>query len=171
MAVAVGALCASGASGQTAGGFPAEILNRWIVPMERRIDYLSFESGGKMTVPFEAFLIFSTNLNPSTLGDEAFLRRIQYKMFLRSPRAPEFIQIFMRFAESQGLACTEGLIERFIEKHYANGSKKFRRCHPRDVIHHVIDIVNFEGLPRALTIDVLDRAFASCFVAEIDVND
>ncbi len=60
---------------------PAEILNRWIVPMERHIDYLSFQAGGKMTVPFEAFLIFSTNLRPDSLGDEAFLRRIQYKMF------------------------------------------------------------------------------------------
>ena len=64
---------------------PPKILNRWIVPMERHIDYLSFQAGGKMTVPFEAFLIFSTNLRPDQLGDEAFLRRIQYKMFLRSP--------------------------------------------------------------------------------------
>ena len=66
-------------------GRPAEVLNRWIVPMERHIDYLSFQAGGKMTVPFEAFLIFSTNLRPDQLGDEAFLRRIQYKMFLRNP--------------------------------------------------------------------------------------
>ena len=76
---------------------PAEILNRWIVPMEKHVDYLSFQAGGKMTVPFEAFLIFSTNLRPEQLGDEAFLRRIQYKMFLRSPKAPEFIQIFERY--------------------------------------------------------------------------
>ena len=78
--------------------FTAEILNRWIVPMERHTDYLSFQAGGKMTVPFEAFIIFSTNLRPDQLGDEAFLRRIQYKMFLRSPRAAEFIEIFERFA-------------------------------------------------------------------------
>ena len=70
---------------------PQEILNRWIVPMERHTDYLSFQAGGKMTVPFEAFIIFSTNLRPDQLGDEAFLRRIQYKMFLRNPRPPEFI--------------------------------------------------------------------------------
>ena len=65
--------------------------------MERHVDYLSFQAGGKMTVPFEAFLIFSTNLRPDQLGDEAFLRRIQYKMFLRSPKSPEFIQIFERY--------------------------------------------------------------------------
>src|SRR5580700_7949053 len=84
---------------------PTEILNRRILPMERHIDYLTFQAGGKMTVPFEAFIIFSTNLRPDSLGDEAFLRRIQYKMFLRSPRSPEFIQIFERFAASRHLDC------------------------------------------------------------------
>jgi len=73
--------------------------------MERHIDYLSFISGGKMTVPFEAFLIFSTNLNPNQLGDEAFLRRIQYKMFLRSPRKNEFLEIFHRVVAAAGLDC------------------------------------------------------------------
>jgi DNA-binding MarR family transcriptional regulator len=149
---------------------PAEILNRWIVPMERRIDYLSFESGGKMTVPFEAFLIFSTNLRPDNLGDEAFLRRIQYKMFLRSPRAPEFVQIFLRFAESRQLQCSAELVQAFVHKHYIHGGKKFRRCHPRDVISHVIDIIHFESLPWVLTEDVLDRAFQSCFVENVDVD-
>ena len=87
---------------------PAEILNRWIVPMERHVDYLSFQAGGKMTVPFEAFLIFSTNLRPDQLGDEAFLRRIQYKMFLRSPGRNEFVEIFERFAESRLLDSRAG---------------------------------------------------------------
>ncbi len=106
---------------------PAEILNRWIVPMERHIDYLSFQAGGKMTVPFEAFLIFSTNLRPDQLGDEAFLRRIQYKMFLRSPKNPEFIQIFERFAGSRMLECPPGLAEKFVEKHYDAPKRRFRR--------------------------------------------
>jgi len=150
---------------------PAEILNRWIVPMERHIDYLSFHAGGKMTVPFEAFLIFSTNLRPDQLGDEAFLRRIQYKMFLRSPKRPEFTHIFRRFSESKNLVCSEAVVDQFIEKHYVVGDKRFRRCHPRDVIMHAIDIINFESLRMELTEDVLDRAFQSCFVENIDVND
>jgi predicted ATPase with chaperone activity len=149
---------------------PAEILNRWIVPMERRIDYLSFESGGKMTVPFEAFLIFSTNLRPESLGDEAFLRRIQYKMFLRSPRAPEFVKIFQRFADSRRLSVPTEMVQAFIHKHYIHGNRKFRRCHPRDVISHAIDIINFESLPRQLNEDVLDRAFHSCFVEDVDID-
>jgi len=150
---------------------PAEILNRWIVPMERHIDYLSFHAGGKMTVPFEAFLIFSTNLRPDQLGDEAFLRRIQYKMFLRSPKRPEFTNIFTRFAGSKKLECTEEVVDSFIQKHYLAADKRFRRCHPRDVIMHAIDIINFESLPMVLTDDVLDRAFQSCFVENVDVND
>ncbi len=150
---------------------PAEILNRWIVPMERHVDYLSFQAGGKMTVPFEAFLIFSTNLRPDQLGDEAFLRRIQYKMFLRSPHKTEFVEIFERFAESRMLECQPGVIEAFVEKHYVKGGKRYRRCHPRDVVSHAIDIINFESLPKKLNADVLDRAFDSCFVDNVDVND
>ena len=150
---------------------PAEILNRWIVPMERHVDYLSFHAGGKMTVPFEAFLIFSTNLRPDQLGDEAFLRRIQYKMFLRSPGRAEFIQIFERFAESRLLTYDPGVVEGFVEKHYVEKGKRYRRCHPRDVISHAIDLINFEARPKKLTADVLDRAFDSCFTDNIDVND
>jgi hypothetical protein len=146
---------------------PAEILNRWIVPMERHIDYLSFQAGGKMTVPFEAFLIFSTNLSPNSLGDEAFLRRIQYKMFLRSPKAPEFIQIFKRFCTMRELDCPDGLAEQFVQRHYVEGGQRFRRCHPRDVITHAVDILNFERRPMALTEDVLTRAFQSCFVEHV----
>jgi len=110
-------------------------------------------------------------LRPDSLGDEAFLRRIQYKMFLRSPQEPEFLEIFHRFAKSRGLECRAGLAEAWIDKHYIKGDKRFRRCHPRDVISHAIDILNFEALPKVLTEDVLDRAFESCFVENVDVND
>src|SRR5579864_5047044 len=146
---------------------PADVLNRWIVPMERRVDYLKFHSGSKMTVPFEAFLIFSTNLKPEQLGDEAFLRRIQYKMLLRSPDKDEFAEIFQRFCHSHDLASDNELIGRFIAKHYSGG-KPFRRCHPRDVLSHAIDLINFEKLPFQLTDDVLNRAFESCFLEETE---
>jgi predicted ATPase with chaperone activity len=145
---------------------PAEVLNRWIVPMERRVDYLKFNSGGKITVPFEAFLIFSTNLNPEQLGDEAFLRRIQYKMLLRSPDEHEFSTIFRRFCESKSLMHPEELIGRFIDKHYRKARRPFRRCHPRDVLSHAIDLIHFEKLPFQLTDDLIDRAFESCFLEE-----
>jgi hypothetical protein len=113
---------------------PAEILNRWIVPMERRVDYLTFETGGKMTVPFEAFLIFSTNLRPDQLGDEAFLRRIQYKMFPRSPDAQGVHQIFQRYAESRGLECPPGLAEHSVASTTLTAANACGDAHPRDVI-------------------------------------
>lgn len=145
---------------------PAEVLNRWIVPMERRVDYLKFFTGAKMTVPFEAFLVFSTNLKPENLGDEAFLRRIQYKMLLRSPDEHEFASIFRNYCALRSLPHEESAIVRFIEKNYKRTGKAFRRCHPRDVLSHVIDMIHFEKHPFQLTDDLLDRAFESCFLEE-----
>jgi SpoVK/Ycf46/Vps4 family AAA+-type ATPase len=105
------------------------------------------------------------------LGDEAFLRRIQYKMYLRSPDSAEFIQIFRRYAESRGLDCPPGLAEHFVQKHYVDGSKRLRRCHPRDVISHAIDVINFKRMPAVLTENLLDRAFRSCFVENAEMTD
>jgi len=150
---------------------PAEILNRWIVPMERHLDYLNFQSGGKITMPFEAFLIFSTNLRPEQLGDEAFLRRIQYKMFLRSPRQAEFMEIFRRFAVARGLEYEDATVLDFVRRHYTEGGQKFRRCHPRDLMTHAVDMINFERQPKKLSAELLDRAFRSCFVEEYDANE
>ncbi len=142
---------------------PAEVLNRWIVPMERKIDYLNFQQGGKITVPFECFLVFSTNLNPDQLGDEAFLRRIQYKMFLKSPGEAEFAEIFEQYCKKTELPCSPNLIGRFLTKYYRGGKKKMRRCHPRDVLMHAVDIIRFERREWVLTEEVLDHAFQSCF--------
>ena len=147
---------------------PAEVLNRWIVPMERRVDYLSFLTGGKMTAPFEAFLVFSTNLNPADLGDEAFLRRIQYKMLLRGPSEGEFTQIFEGFCAKNNMPCPAGLPQRFIERYYRNTGKTFRRCHPRDVLSHALNLIHFEKLAFELNDEILGRAFESCFVQEQD---
>ena len=147
---------------------PAEVLNRWIVPMERRVDYLSLKSGGKMTVPFEAFLIFSTNLKPEGLGDEAFLRRIQYKMLMRNPSEEEFEQIFHGYCESRELPYPPGIVRRFIDGYYKIMGKPFRRCHPRDILSHALDLINFERLPYELTDELLGRAFESCFVEDVD---
>jgi predicted ATPase with chaperone activity len=143
---------------------PAAVLNRWIVPMDRRLDYLTFSTGGKIEVPFETFLIFSTNLKPEQFGDEAFLRRIAYKMLMRSPDEGEFAQIFRRVCASRGVAYSEPDLSSFIAKYYAQTGKPFRRCQPGDLIAHAIDLINFEGLPMHLTEDVLGRAFTSCFV-------
>jgi len=150
---------------------PAEVLNRWIVPMERKVDYLSFLTGGKMTAPFDAFLVFSTNLNPEGLGDEAFLRRIQYKMLLRGPSRNEFLQIFERFCEQRNLTFDIDVVQAFVDKHYRGTGKVFRRCHPRDVLSHAINLMQFEKLPYQITPQVLDRAFESCFLSEEEESE
>ncbi len=149
---------------------PAEVLNRWIVPMERRVDYLSFLTGGKMTAPFETFLVFSTNLNPDDLGDEAFLRRIQYKMLLRGPDEGEFIQIFERFCAQNNIPCPAGLPHRFIDRYFRSTGKALRRCHPRDVLSHALNLIHFEKLPFELNDAILSRAFESCFVQEQEIQ-
>jgi hypothetical protein len=145
---------------------PAEVLNRWIVPMERRVDYLSFLTGGKMTAPFETFMVFSTNLNPSVLGDEAFLRRIQYKLLLHSPSEDEFSQIFQRACAARHIPCAPGLLSRFLEKRFRRTGKALRRCQPRDLLFHALNLIHFEKLPYTLNDEVLDRAFESCFVED-----
>ena len=145
---------------------PTEVLNRWIVPMERRVDFLNFTTGGKAQVPFETFLIFSSNLKPEQLGDEAFLRRIQYKMLVRSPEEPEYVQIFNRYAQSEGLDVDPAVLDSFIDKHYHRAGKRFRRCHPRDVISHALDLIRFERLELRLTAELLDRSYEVTFVAD-----
>jgi DNA-binding MarR family transcriptional regulator len=145
---------------------PAEVLNRWIVPMERRVDYLSFMTGGKLTTPFETFLVFSTNLNPAALGDEAFLRRIQYKMLLHGPAENEFIRIFENYCAARKMSCPEGLLDRLLDKYYRQTGKAMRRCHPRDVLNHALNLIRFEKLPEVLTEAVMERAFESCFVQD-----
>ncbi|MFN7918611.1 MAG: hypothetical protein U0Q16_00850 [Bryobacteraceae bacterium] len=147
---------------------PAEVLNRWIVPMERRLDYLTFRNGTKMQVPFECFLVFSSNLKPEQLGDEAFLRRIQYKMLMRNPDENEFYQIFDGFCRQKELPYERSVFERFLKTHYRDTGKPRRRCHPRDIISHAIDTLRFENLPFKLTDVVLDHAFESCFVSHED---
>jgi len=139
--------------------------------MEHKVDYLSFNDGGKISVPFDTFLIFSTNLTPRQIGDEAFLRRIHYKMRLPSPDEDEFRTIFVRYCESQNLAVDTGLLDAFVARHYRQTGKPFRRCHPRDVISHAIDYIRFKRLPFELTEAILDLAFASCFGSAVEPID
>jgi predicted ATPase with chaperone activity len=147
---------------------PAEVLNRWIVPMERKIDFLTFKNGTKMHVPFETFLIFSSNLKPENLGDEAFLRRIQYKMLLKNPDEEEFKQIFRRFCYQNNLPFEEDLLESFVHSRYRASRKPKRRCHPRDILTHAMDLLRFERREWLLTGEVLDHAFKSCFAQSVD---
>lgn len=149
---------------------PAALLNRWIYPLDRSVDYLTFQTGTKIQVPFECFLIFSSNLNPNDLGDEAFLRRLEYKMFMQNPSDEEFAAIFYDFCRKKNIECPMGLLTEVINDQYKKQGRKFRRCHPRDVISIAIDLIKFERLPYELTKELMDRAFELKFVS-MDYSD
>ena len=144
---------------------PAALLNRWIYPLDRSVDYLTFQTGTKIEVPFECFLIFSSNLNPNDLGDEAFLRRLEYKMFIQNPSEEEFAAIFYDFCRQMKIECPMGLLTGVITDHYKRNGRKFRRCHPRDVVRIAIDLIRFEDLPFELSKELMDRAFELKFVS------
>lgn len=144
---------------------PAELLNRWIYPLDRGVDYLSFQTGAKIQVPFECFLIFSSNLNPNDLGDEAFLRRLEYKLFMKNPTEEEFATIFYDYCRQMKIECPSGLVADLIREQYMSTGRKFRRCHPRDVIRIAIDLLRFEKMPFLLSKELLTRAFELKFVS------
>ena len=123
------------------------------------MDYLSFETGTKVEVPFECFLVFSSNLDPDDLGDEAFLRRLEYKMFVTNPPPMEFATIFREFCQQRELECPEALILHTIHENYEKTGRKIRRCHPRDVIRVATDLMAYEKRPYELTQELIDRAY------------
>jgi predicted ATPase with chaperone activity len=149
---------------------PRDLLNRWIVPLESRVDHLTLQTGQKFEVPFEVFVVFATNLKPTDLVDEAFLRRIQYKVLAESPTAEEFAQIFENYCDVKGLAFDPALAEHVIFNELRARGIALRGCQPRDLIEHALALANYLDLPRQLTPDLLSEACASCFVEDRDLT-
>lgn len=142
---------------------PAELLNRWIVPLEKRYDYLNLASGRKTQVPFDQLVIFSTNLEPRDLVDEAFLRRIPYKIDVRDPTDEEFHDLFRRTAAQAGVEYHREPIERMLQENYKLTGRPLRFCHPRDLIHQIQVFCAFHGQPPAITIEALRAAVKNYF--------
>ena len=144
---------------------PRDLLNRWIVPLEHRVDYLGLESGKKVAVPFDCLVVFSTNIEPRDLVEEAFLRRIHYKIRVPDPRPEQYDEIFSRCCESHGIpfdAEAPGLIR---SEYYEPGRAVPRGCHPRDILGHLRDIAVFRGVAPELSPHLLRQACESYFVA------
>jgi hypothetical protein len=137
---------------------PAQLLNRWIVPMEKRVDYLTVPGGRKMEVPFDPMLVFSTNLEPRNLVDDAFLRRIPYKIHIQDPDLPTFHQLFDRMARSLEIKVDPAAFDHLVSEHYAEGGRPMRMCHPRDLLLQVKNICIFRSLPHVATPALLDEA-------------
>ena len=146
---------------------PRDLLNRWIVPLESRVDYLTLHTGRKFEVPFNVFIIFATNLKPESLADEAFLRRIPYKILAKNPTFEEFCQIFELNCRKRGLPFDTVLVEYLDRKYYKPRKLQMRACHPRDLVCQVIDICRYQGREPVITRELLDAACSSYFLEEV----
>src|SRR5438034_95138 len=143
---------------------PKDLLNRWIVPLEKRVDYLTLHTGKKIEIPFDMLIIFSTNLDPADLVDEAFLRRIRYKIGIEAPSVEQYDEIFKRICTRKNIDYkTEAMSQ--ILAHYRKKNLGLRSCHPRDIGEQLIDTARFLGRPAQLTPDLIEMACDSYFVS------
>jgi hypothetical protein len=141
-----------------------DLLNRWIIPLEKRYDYLTTPGGRKIQVPFNQMIVFATNLEPRQLVDEAFLRRIPYKVEVRDPSEDEFRQLCRSAAETSGVEFRAEVIDHLIETHYRRARRPFRFCHARDLFLQVRNHCNFHEQKCELTTSAIDSAVANYFV-------
>jgi predicted ATPase with chaperone activity len=142
---------------------PAELLNRWIVPLEKRYDLLRLASGRKIRVPFDQFVVFSTNLEPKELVDEAFLRRIPYKIEIENPSEDQFRALFLGTCAKLGLEFQSEAFDHLLTKHYREPRREMRFCHSRDLLQQVVTYCRFLGLPPVANSTALDTAARNYF--------
>ena len=145
---------------------PAQLLNRWIIPLENRHDFLTLSTGKKIRVPFEQLIIFSTNLEPQDLVDEAFLRRIPYKIQIDDPNEDEFQHLFELYATAAGCEYRPDVVEHLMQTHYREHQVPMRRCHPRDLLGQVRNYCAYHGLPLEMRCEYFDRV-VKCYFTEV----
>jgi predicted ATPase with chaperone activity len=143
---------------------PRDLLNRWIVPLEKRVDFLTLHTGRKIEIPFDVLIVFSTNLAPRDLVDEAFLRRIRHKIEISDPSWDEFREIFHRVCENKKVPFDDRGLAYLIQEHYLKPDRPKRACHPRDIVDQLIDIARYLNVQPGLTKDLIDRACRAYFV-------
>ena len=141
---------------------PEELLNRWIVPLENQLDYLTLPTGKKVQIPFEQLIIFSTNLDPASLVDEAFLRRVPYKIFVGDPDKDEFRRLMASVARGLGFPPTPEAAEHVLA-FYERSGREMRRCHPRDLLTQVANFCKYRKIDMTIRPEYLDQAFRSYF--------
>jgi hypothetical protein len=137
---------------------PATLLNRWIVPMESRVDYLKLHTGKSFSIPFEALVIFSTNLDPEDLMDPAFLRRLPYKIEVGAPSLENYLAIFRKVCEAAGIAADEDVLRRIVDKVTQEKKLELAAFHGRFVIDQVVAFARFLEVPPRLDMEWVDYA-------------
>lgn len=149
---------------------PKTLLNRWIVPLEKRADFLTLHTGTKIEVPFDELIVFSTNLNPKDLVDDAFLRRIRYKIPINDPTHEHFRAIWKIVSEARGVPYSDEVVEYFVEKHMRSHNRPLRGCIPRDILENILDVCRYKGMEPTVTAEMLDDAARAYFVKFDDMN-
>ena len=141
-----------------------QLLNRWIVALEGGVDHLTMHTGQLMETPFDVLILFSTNLTPETLADEAFLRRIRYKVEIPNPTRDEFFTIFRRVCAEAGLAYDDAAVVHLMHHWYDAHNRELRGCHPRDLVEAIIDASAYDEVRPALTPATLDEVCQTYFL-------
>ncbi|MCB0181524.1 MAG: ATPase, partial [Anaerolineae bacterium] len=142
---------------------PQELLNRWIVPLEERIDFLTFQTGKKFAIPFETLIVFSTNLNPESLVDEAFLRRIRHKMNIDNPNEQQYYRIFVGACRERGIKFDKKAFIYLLREYYFSAGRPLKACHPRDLLDQLLDFASYRGKQPLMSTELLDLAARSYF--------
>ena len=140
-----------------------ELLNRWIIPLEKRYDFLTLSSGKKVETPFDQLIVFSTNLEPRDLVDDAFLRRIPYKIEVTDPDEEQYRTIWTMVAPTLGFESSDESLNYLMKTHYADGQRPMRSCHPRDLMMQVKSYCTYHDKPIELTPETLDFAVENYF--------
>ena len=143
---------------------PKELLNRWILPLEQGIDHLTLHTGDTIEMPFDLLLVFSTNLPPRELGDEAFFRRIRHKIEMPDPTRENFVHIFKHVCQSKEIPCPDEAVDYLLEKHYIRAGRCFRGCHPRDIVELIESIASYRDEVPRLSPELIDLACSFYFV-------
>ena len=141
------------------------LLNRWVTPLERQIDYLSLHTGARFEVPFDVIPVFVSNRPPAELADDAFLRRIRYKVEIPGPDSSQFIEILKRECQRNSVAYDEAAANYFVNEYSRNGLGEMRGCHPRDIVETIADAARYQGSERALTPATIAEACRHYFVS------
>jgi len=149
---------------------PEDLLNRWIVPLESRVDYLTLHTGKKFQVPFDVLTVFATNLDPMSLADEAFLRRIPYKIAVEDPTVEQFTRIFEMNCLRRDLRFHPVMAAYLQRRHYLPTGRPLRACHPRDLLDQVTALCRYRGEELTLNRENLDAACEAYFISEAKVQ-
>lgn len=150
---------------------PRQLLNRWMYPLETHEDFCCLHTGQQFGVPFDQLIIFSTNLNPNSLADEAFLRRIRHKIFIGYATPNQYLEIFRRVCLEYDVDFDEEIVREMLNRYYVAPARPLSACHPRDLVQNLIDRARFRGEEPRLTAEELDDVCQTYFLRQVDISD